>query len=87
MPELVVPSWFKQRQGKADPAGAHIYRLTGPNLEEAFIWIAQSDGSRWASGVRKDSAGADLEATGADFDFQRDAWEAAFELYRRHFVV
>src|SRR2546425_367822 len=39
---LVLPSWFKQRQCKAEEAGPNTYRLSGPNLREAFIRIEKA---------------------------------------------
>jgi hypothetical protein len=84
---MVIPSWFKQRQGKAEPAGENTYRLTGPNLEEAFLVIRKSDKGGWSCAVRRSADGADLETGHPDFDTPRDAWDAAFELYRRRFVV
>ena len=38
---MVVPFWFKQRQGKAEQAGTDTYRLTAPNLGETFIGISE----------------------------------------------
>ena len=44
---LILPSWFKQRQAKAEPAGDNVYRLTAPQLREAFIAIRQGADGRW----------------------------------------
>ena len=84
---LVTPFWFKQRQAKAEPAGTDLYRLSGPNLLEGVIGIRQGGNGRWVAFVRKEPDGPDIEVTAADFNGTYEAWEAAFELYRRHFVV
>ena len=85
--EPVTPSWFKQRQCKAEPAGDNVYRLTGPNLPEAFIAIRSGDGGRWAAALTRAADGPDLEATPVEFEKPWQAWEAAFELYRERFVT
>lgn len=85
--ELTVPYWFKQRQAKAEPAGEHLYRLTGPNLPEAFVGIRKADNAGWAGFLRSKADAADVEATEPNFDNEPEAWYAAFELYRRHIIV
>jgi hypothetical protein len=82
-----LPTWFKQRQGKAEAAGTDSYRLTAPNAREAFISIRRAENSRWSAAVRLSAEGADVAATEAEFDRPEDAWAAAFELYRIHEVV
>ena len=84
---LIVPSWFKGRQGKAEPAGADVYRLTGPNLRESFIGLRRGENGLWAGFLRFTPEGPDAAATEPRFDTQYDAWEAAFELYRQQVVV
>ena len=85
--DLTAPYWFKQRQGKAEPAGDHLYRLTAPNLAEAFVGIRKDNYARWSASVRGKADGPDLEATEPLFDNEPEAWYAAFELYRRHIIV
>lgn len=82
-----VPSWFKLRQGKAEPAGDNLLRLTAPLAPEAFIVIRPGEEGRWSAAVRQSADGPDLDATPAEFDRPSDAWEAAFELYRRAIIV
>jgi hypothetical protein len=84
---LVTPSWFKQRQGKSEPAGENTYRLTGPNLREAFISIRRADNGRWSAALRYTPGGPEVAATEPVIDTAYDAWEAAFEIYRSHVVV
>ena len=85
---LVTPSWFKQRQGKAEPAGDNTYQLTAPNLKDPYyITIRRGDNGLWAAAVRTAADGPDLAATPAEIPDQYDAWEAAFELYRRYAIV
>ena len=61
--ELVTPMWFKQRQGKAEAAGENTYRLTGPNLREAFISIRKSDNGLWAASLSYAAGGPEIAAT------------------------
>jgi hypothetical protein len=84
---LVAPFWFKQRQGKAEPAGEDLYRLTGPNLGPAFVGIRKGADGRWAGFVRMAADGPDVEATQPIYPTDTEAWYAAFELYRRHIIV
>ncbi len=85
--EVVLPQWFKQRQGKAEPAGDHTYRLTAPILPEAFISIRPGENGRWAAALRTAADGPDLAVTEPVFETPGDAWAAAFELHRTHLVV
>jgi hypothetical protein len=84
--ELVVPSWFKYRQGNAEPAGEHVYRLTAPNQEEAFLRVYQTDRGRWQAALRTTQDGPDLAVSAGTFELPTDAWDAAFELYRNHIL-
>jgi hypothetical protein len=79
--ELQLPSWFKYRQGAAEPAGRHCYKLTAPLADEAFIRINAKDG-RWQAALANSADGPDTRATEPVFDREVDAWNAAFELYR-----
>jgi hypothetical protein len=85
--EPILPSWFKQRQAKAEPAGSDTYRLTAPNLGEAFICIRRADNDRWSAALRLAADGPDVAATQPTFDLPGDAWNMAFELYRNHVVT
>jgi hypothetical protein len=78
----VLPSWFKQRQGKAEPAGENTYRLIAPNMGEAFIHIQPSSTGDWSAHLRETADRPDLASTADDFPSPVEAWEAAFELYR-----
>jgi len=84
---LVTPFWFKQRQAKAEPAGENTYRLSGPNLRDAFISIRPGDNGRWSAALRLAADGPDVDVTPAEFEKPAEAWEAAFELYRRTVIV
>ena len=79
--DLPIPSWFKYRQGEATPAGENCYQLTAPQIEPAFIRIRRMDGG-WQASVATSADGPDLLTTRADLTNERDAWLAAFELYR-----
>jgi hypothetical protein len=87
MPPPILPSWFKQRQGKAEPAGDATYRLTAPNLGEWFISIRQADNGRWSASLRRTADGPEVAATPPELPRPVEAWEAAFELYRVNVVV
>ncbi len=83
----IPPFWFLQRQAKIELAGDNLYRLTAPNLREAFITIRQGVEGRWSAALRLTADGPDVEATGSGYDNPGDAWGAAFELYRNHVVI
>jgi hypothetical protein len=87
MEPLVLPSWFKQRQGKTEPAGDNSYKLTAPQQAEAFIRIRPGGEGRWSAAVSPTANGPDVAATAAEFRMPGEAWAAAFELYRRQFIV
>lgn len=78
-----LPSWFKYRQGKAEPAGENTLRLTAPNQQDAFISIRMGEGGRWSAVLRMTPDGPDVATTSPEFAKEVDAWEAAFELYRQ----
>ena len=84
---LSLPFWFPLRQGKAEPAGPDTYRLTAPNLAEAFISIRQEGNGRWSAALRKSADGPEVAVTEAEFPSPYEAWEAAFELYRQDVVI
>jgi hypothetical protein len=84
---VIVPSWFKLRQGTLEPAGEQLYRLSGPNLTPAFIGVRPAGEGRWQAFLRWEAAGPDVQVTEPIWDTLYDAWEAAFELYRRAVVV
>lgn len=83
----IPPFWFVQRQAKTEPAGANVYRLTAPQISEAFIAILQVPDGRWAAALRRTADGPDLASSTVDYDNPNDAWGAAFELYRNHVVI
>ena len=87
MSAVTVPFWFKQRQAKAEEAGDHVVRVTGPNLAEGCIGIRKGEEGLWQAFLRQSADGPNLEATDAVFDKPESAWEAAFEIYRRRMVV
>jgi hypothetical protein len=84
--EPILPTWFKYRQGKAEAAGTHSYRLTAPNLADAFLSIRATQNDRWQGVVRLTADGPDLGVSAPGLGNPGEAWEAAFELYRQHIV-
>jgi hypothetical protein len=85
--QLVLPSWFKQRQGKAEPAGPDTYRLTAPQLAESYISIRRGANGLWYGALRMTADGPDVAVTEPVCATPAEAWEAAFELHRTHLVV
>jgi hypothetical protein len=79
--ELQLPAWFKYRQGKAEPAGDDCFQLTAPQIAAAFIRI-RANGGKWQAAVSDSADGPDIRVTDFTWDMPRDAWAAAFELYR-----
>jgi hypothetical protein len=84
---VILPTWFKQRQGKAEPAGDNTYRLSGPNLREGYITIGRAENGAWQAGLRFQAEGPDADATQPVLPNEYEAWEAAFELFRLAVVV
>lgn len=83
---VVLPTWFKGRQGKTEPAGENMLRLTGPNLVEGVIGI-RPEGAGWKAFVRARPDGEDVGAAAVPLVHPNEAWGAAFELFRNHFVA
>ena len=83
----ILPSWFKQRQCKAEAVGTDTYRLTGPNLAEYFISICKGASGLWSAALRRAADGPDVAATDASYKTPGEAWDAAFELCRVHVIV
>ncbi len=84
---LIVPTWFKGRQGKAEPAGENTYHLTGPNLREGYVTVRRTENGNWQAALRFTPDGPDAEATQPVLPNEYEAWEAAFELYRSAVVI
>ena len=83
---LVYPFWFKQRQCKAEPqGGSATLEVTGPNLPKAYLHVAPAQASPWLAALRTAADGSDV--TTAEAPTETAAWDAAFELYRTHFIV
>jgi len=85
--ELVTPSWFKQRQAKAEPAGESTYRLYGPNLPECWLSIRRGENGKWFGLLRDKPDSPDTGVTVPEFEREYEAWEAAFELSRQRVVI
>ena len=85
---LVYPFWFKQRQCKAEPqANTNMLEVSGPNLPKAYLTVSPSDTTGWRAGLRATADGPDVATAIASAPTAKAAWEAAFELYRIHFIV
>jgi hypothetical protein len=83
----ILPYWFKQRQGKTEPAANGVFKLTAPQLEPAWITIRQAQNGLWSGHLLADASGPDISSTPPLYDTIYDAWNAAFELQRIHLVV
>jgi hypothetical protein len=83
---VIVPSWFKGRQGKAEEVGPGLLKLTAPNLQAWFAGMRRNEGG-WTAFVRDSADGPDAVAVELGAVPEYDAWEAAFELYRKHVIV
>jgi hypothetical protein len=85
--EPIPPFWFKQRQCKAEPSGRQQeLKVTGPNLADAYIRIAE-EGKVWRAALRLAPDGGDVQTTAAELPDPISAWQAAFELYRNQVIV
>ncbi len=85
--DVTEPFWFKQRQCKAEPAGDNSLRVSGPNLPETFLRIERAGDDRWRAGLRLSADGPDASYTDPELKTPKEAWEAAFELYRVRMIV
>jgi hypothetical protein len=81
-----TPSWFKGRQGTAEAAGENSYRLTAPNVPEAFIGIRRHENGLYSAWLRTAADGPE-SASEPVIETEYDAWEQAFELYREALLV
>jgi hypothetical protein len=85
---VTVPSWFKGRQARAEEAGPHLLRLTGPNLNEWHAGIRRADNGRWVAFVRRTADAEDTIAVELSPGLtESDAWQAAFEVYRNQVII
>jgi hypothetical protein len=84
--EPIPPFWFKQRQCNMEPAGENTVRVTGPNLGEVFLRI-EPVGGRWRAALRLAADGSDASYTDPELATPKEAWDAAFELYRVRMIV
>jgi hypothetical protein len=85
--ELVLPTWFKYRQGKAEPVGENAVKLTAPNLPETTIGIRAAENGNWRGVLSTSVEGPETATTQPEFVTPSEAWGAAFELYRNYVVI
>jgi hypothetical protein len=84
---LEVPSWFKYRQGKAEDAGPNLYKVSAPQLKDAFVGIRPARDEGWQAFFRHAADGPDVAASDSNWPTPGEAWNVAFEMYRREMVV
>jgi hypothetical protein len=63
-----------------------MFKLKAPNFEPAYILIRPAPDGGWHGSVRRAPDGPDVDSTVRSYAKRPDAWQAAFELYRCHFV-
>ncbi len=80
------PFWFKQRQCKAEPQGENMLKVSGPNLGEFFLYVREA-GGKWSAGLRRTADSEDLASTEPEAPSEKEAWDAAFELFRIHVIT
>jgi threonyl-tRNA synthetase len=87
-----LPFWLRQRQVKVEPVNETTMKLAAPQLPayEAAIQPAPDAGGWYGvlygppdAGGQKALIAQAQQAVSAE----ADAWEVAFELYRRHVIV
>jgi hypothetical protein len=84
---VIVPSWFKGRQGKAEEVRPGLIKLIAPNLREWYLGIRRLDMGGWLTYLRIELEGADTIAVEVDPMPEQEAWDAAFEVYRNHVII
>jgi len=84
---VIVPSWFKGRQGKAEEVRPGLVKLAAPNLREWFVGIRRLDNGSWQVFVRSEPDSVDAAAVEVDPMPVQEAWDAAFEVYRNHVII
>src|ERR1700722_1641554 len=83
----IIPFWFKQRQCKAEATGVeNMLKLSGPILPDAWIYI-RPEAAHWIAGLRLSPDGPDVSVANGESRSEKQAWEAAFELYREQVIV
>jgi hypothetical protein len=61
--------------------------VSGPNLGEAHLRIERGENSLWRAALRLNPDSADLGVTEPELPRPKEAWDAAFELYRLHVIT
>ena len=84
--EIDIPSWVKGRQATVEPAGSGIYKVTGPNLPDAFVGMRMTDDLRWQGFLRMAADGPDIAVAGSTQTSAGTRLFAAFELYREQMI-
>ena len=84
---VVVPSWFKGRQGKFEEVRPGLLKLTAPNLREWYVGIRRMEHGGWLAYLRSEPDGADTATVELDPMPEQEAWDAAFEVYRNCVII
>jgi hypothetical protein len=84
---VIVPAWFKGRQGKAEESAPGLLKLTAPNLREWYLGLRRLDDGHWQAFLRDRPDGSDVSVIDLEPMPEYDAWEAAFEVYRNHVII
>ncbi len=84
---VIVPAWFKGRQGKAEEVRPGLVKLTAPNLREWYVGIRRHEMGGWTAFIRGEPDGADATSVELDPMPEQEAWDAAFEVYRTYAII
>lgn len=86
-PTPTPPFWFKQRQANLEPAGTDTFRVTAPNLGEAWIAIEPVAGAGYRALLKLKADAPPVAETPPHFATATEAWMGAFELFRTNVVM
>ena len=84
--EPITPFWFKQRQCRLEAAGEQAFKVSAPNSVDSYLRVFAEDG-HWKAAVRTTADGPDAAVTSITYPAAKDAWDAAFELYRIRVII
>lgn len=85
---VVVPTWFKGRQGKIEEVSPGVLKLSAPNLKEWYLALHRTTDGHWLAALRPGADASDAVTQSLDASrSEYEAWDAAFEVYRNHVVI
>jgi hypothetical protein len=89
---ITAPFWVAQRQIKIESVNDTTLRLVGPQIPTYEISARPADeSSGWVAALWQPGGGEAVSTLIQEDESRRaeqaDAWQAAFELYRRHVIT